>query len=134
MVIYADYEYYKKSYLEGATPTIDENEFPLLSLKASQLINMYTFNRVPDMTSVPEEVKMCCCELIGIFHTEKLQLAAIPTDGKTAEKVGDYSVSYGVTYKDVADIEKRFQSKKQECIETWLLTTGLLYRGVPYVY
>lgn len=134
MVIHADYKYYTESYLKGTTATIGEEEYPRLALKATQLINTYTFNRVLDMTSVPEEVKMCCCELVDIFNAEKVQLSAVPLDGKTAEKVGDYSVSYGVTYKDIADIEKRFQKKKQECIEMWLMTTGLLYRGVAYVY
>ncbi len=134
MVIFADYEYYKSSYLKSTTQTIDENEYPFLALKATQLINACTFNRVSKKSSVPEEVKMCCCELVDIFYAEKMQLAAIQIDGKTAEKVGDYSVSYGVTYKDVADIESRFQSKKQECINMWLSTTGLLYGGIPYVY
>lgn len=117
MTNYADYAYYTDTY-GGAV--IDAASFDLLALKATQKIKLYTFNRIAD-DNIPEEAKMCCCELAElIFRADKED-----SKGIASEKVGEYSVSH------VSPETKKnlLGASIISIIYTWLWSTGLLYRG-----
>ena len=114
---YADYAYYTDTY-KGAV--IDTASFDLYAGKATQTIKLYTFNRIAD-DSVPDEAKMCCCELAeALFKADKED-----TKGIASEKVGEYSV----TYASPEAREKILMASTVSIINTWLAMTGLLYRG-----
>ncbi len=123
MTNYADYAYYIDTYYtdtyKGAV--IDAASFPRYSMKATQEIKLYTFNRIAD-DNIPDEAKMCCCELAEYLykqdnkdHDEDIQ----------SEKKGEWSTTY-VSGKDAEEIK---QSTIKGIIYNWLAMTGLLYRG-----
>ena len=85
MQAYTDEMYYINDYLKGRKPVITTG-FPFYARSASQIIDRYTFNRLKDVTEVPEEVQMCCCELAeSEYRMEKQQKES---GGKASEKIG----------------------------------------------
>ena len=114
---YADYEYYVATY-KGAV--LDAASFDSYARKATQMIKLHTFNRIKE-DNIPDEAKLCCCELAEtIYKHEKENAGNI-----TSEKVGEYSVSY----MDKEKAEAIFRGKCTSIIYNWLATTGLLYWG-----
>lgn len=121
-MIYADYEFYTEAYLSGRKPVIRAG-FSFYAREASQIIDQYTFNRLAKTMEVPEDVKMCCCELAEqCFRTETQKKEA----GKTSEKIGTYSVTFAAG----ADISNNAEKERRSIVMKWLGNTGLCYRGV----
>ena len=119
MIYYADFAYYTDTY-KGAV--LDAASFDLYSMKATLIIRQHTFNRIED-DNIPDDVKMCCCELAELIYSHDKTKTG---NGIASEKVGDYSVSF-VNTLDIVTLNK---SKQTEIINNWLLMTGLLYRGL----
>lgn len=117
MTNYVDYAYYSDTY-KGAV--IDAASFDLYARKATQEIKKYTLNRV-QKDSIPDEVKMCCCELVKLLYKSDQEDAK----GIASEKVGEYSV----TYTSPEAREKQLAASTTNIIYKWLAMTGLLYRG-----
>lgn len=119
---YADKSFYMDTYLAGREAVIDTASFDFYARAASQVINRFTFGNI-NGTDIPKEVKMCCCELAEhLFGIEKQIKEA---NGKTSEKVADYSVSY----EKVVDVKANGDIQSYQIIQNWLLMTGLMYRG-----
>lgn len=117
MTNYADYAYYTDTY-GGAV--IDTASFNYYARGATMLIGIHTFNRIAD-DGIPEEAKMCCCELAeALFKADKED-----TKGIASEKVGEYSV----TYTSPEAKEKQLSKSTANIINNWFAMTGLLYRG-----
>lgn len=114
---YADYAYYTDTY-KGAV--LDAASFPLYARKATQMIKLHTFNRIKE-DNIPDEAKMCCCELAEEMYKHEKEYAG----NIASEKVGEYSVSYV----DKEKAETQHRGKCKEIIYNWLINTGLLYRG-----
>ena len=122
-MVYADETFYTEKYLLGRKPVISTG-FPFYARQASQRIDQYTFNRLKDASEASEEVQMCCCELAEAeCRREKQQKES---GGKTAERIGTYSVSFG-SAQELAAASGREQ---REIIMKWLADTGLCYQGV----
>lgn len=124
-MIYADSAFYEGKYLLGRKPVISTG-FLFYARQASQTIDLYTFGRLKDVekADILEEVKMCCCELAEAeFQREKQKKAS---GGKTSEKIGTYSVSFG----SVAESANAAASEHRNIIMKWLAHTGLCYQGV----
>lgn len=117
MKSYADSTYYTDTY-KGAV--IDTASFDLYARKATQKIKLHTFGRVSE-DNMPEEVKMCCCELAELIYKHEKE----DNGNVSSEKVGEHSVSYV----DKQKIEEVLRGKCTEIIQNWLAMTGLLYRG-----
>lgn len=122
-MVYADEKYYTEKYLLGRKPVISSG-FPFYARQASQVIDQHTFGRLKDVQDVPELVKMCCCELAEEeFWREKQQR---DSGGKTAEKIGTYSVSFGAA----RDLDEASRLGLRYIVKKWLEDTGLCYQGV----
>lgn len=124
-MIYADEAFYKEKYLLGRKPVISTG-FLFYARRASQTIAQYTFGRLKDIeeADIPEEVKMCCCELAEAeFQYEKQKK---DSGGKTSENIGTYSVSFG----SAAESASAAVSEFRRIVMKWLGNTGLCYRGV----
>ena len=109
----------------GRKPVISTG-FLFYARQASQTIDQYTFGRLKDATEadIPEAVRMCCCELAEAeFQREKQKNAS---GGKTSEKIGTYSVSFG----SAAELANAAIRERREVVMKWLANTGLCYRGV----
>lgn len=122
-MIYADEIFYNEKYLLGRKPVVTTG-FSFYARQASQLIDRYTFGRLSGVEDIPEEVQMCCCELAEAeFKREQQQKAS---GGKTSEKIGTYSATFG----SAKEMDSVAVSKQRSIIMKWLGNTGLCYRGV----
>lgn len=122
-MIYADEDFYKREYLLGRKPVISAG-FLFYARQASKMIDRYTFGRLVDVTDFPEAVRMCCCELAEAeYQREKQQKAS---GGKTSEKIGTYSVSFGTAQEMAQAVAK----EQRGIVMKWLADTGLCYQGV----
>ena len=124
MTAYADYSYYTTTYLAGKTAAVTAAEFPYYANQATALINQYTFGNI-NADDVPDEVKMCCCNLVEDLHS----MATSETAGKagiSSESVQGWSVSLESTEAR----KNAVKSAQKDIVKQWLYNTGLLYSGV----
>lgn len=122
MTVYADYEFYKNEYLCGRKAVIDTASFAFYARQATQKIKQYTFDNI-DENSIPESVRLCCCEVAELIYTYDHSEAGT---GVVSASVGDESVSY-----ESAESTGQLLSKNiKSAVYSWLADTGLLYRGV----
>ena len=123
MQAYTDEMYYINDYLKDRKPIITSGFF-FYARSASQVIDRYTFNRLKNVVEIPEAVQMCCCELSEAeYRREKQQKES---GGKTSEKIGTYSVSFGSAQEFAAAISR----EQRGIVMKWLEDTGLCYQGV----
>ncbi len=121
---YADYTYYTKNYL-GTEITAEK--FGPNILAASALIDQLTFRRIKRLDTVPDEVRNAACAAAECLyrHAERSgrEIASENNDG--------YSVSY--VYAN-GGTQKEAISDAAAAIRTFLVPTGLLYRGFSRKY
>ena len=123
MQAYTDEMYYINDYLNGRKPVITSG-FLFYAQSASQVIDRYTFSRLNNAAAIPEAVQMCRCELSEAeYRREKQQKES---GGKTSEKIGTYSVSFGSAQEFAAAISR----EQRGIVMKWLADTGLCYQGV----
>lgn len=122
-MIYADEDFYRQEYLLGRKPVISAG-FLFYARQASKVIDQHTFDRLTELAEVPEAAQMCCCELAEAeYRREKLQKVS---GGKTSEKIGTYSVSFGTAQEMAQAVAK----EQRGIVMKWLADTGLCYQGV----
>ena len=127
MTPYADAAYYTGTYLSGREQSIPSAQFPYYARDATMRIHQRTYGRVPE--TVPEEVKLCCCELAEL--TYQAEKASKATEGGTvaSESNGGWSKTY-VTAADGKASAETLNAKAENVMQKWLGDTGLLYLGV----
>lgn len=117
-----DYKDYM-TFLRGADPVVPPEAFGLAAQIAAQEVETATFHR-----AIPEEhlraVKHCCCHLAQALYLAEQR--ETETGGKTSERVGSYSVTYG----SAGEQQARISEEKRRILRLWLADTGLLYAGV----
>ncbi len=129
---YADFQYYKDIF--SGTLISDNGQFGTFSERASEHIDMVTFNRLSDenlLKKYETNVKKCCCALAEKFYLYSKYMENC-SDGKSikSETNGKYSVSYA----GLSDFENSFaeisknQQLKSICYR-YFGNTGLLFRG-----
>ena len=96
---YADYEYYKDTYLGTA---IKEADFPRLALRASSFLDYYTQGRAAQNVDL-DALKMACCAVAEQYQyvdtaqslAQKSLTASLETDGELqSQTVGSWSKTY----------------------------------------
>ncbi len=117
-----DYKDYM-TFLRGADPIIPSDAFGYYARLGALEIRFATCDR-----EIPEEqtetVKLCCCHLAhAIYLSDQHSNEA---GGKTSERVGSYSVTYG----GAEEQQARISGEKRRILRLWLADTGLLYAGV----
>ena len=120
---YADEGFYTDRYLLGRKPVISAG-FDFYSRQASQVIDRYTFGRLKQMTTIPEVVSLCCCELAEVEFSREKQKR--DSGGKTSEKIGTYSVSFASS----GESDSAHAREQEAIVMKWLGDTGLCYQGV----
>ncbi len=120
---YTTFEYYSNEYC-GGKPVVIATDFPKLLLNAQSIIDMYTFNRIRELSTVLDDIQYCCCELIERINSYESRLKENPS-GITSEKIKNYSVSY----ESSENMKKKFEDDTRNIVYKWLGRTGLLYRG-----
>ena len=104
--------------------TIPLDVFGKWSIKASNIVKLYTFGNIDELIDIPEDVQMCVCEIAE--HLYLCNQRDIESDTSvSSEKDGSWSVSY----KDRKTVEQEDSMKSASIVRTWLGNTGLLYCG-----
>lgn len=131
-MIYADYSYYTDSFYGEMIP---EEDYPRCAMRASDYLDRLTMNRVQDhviLHPTDERVKKATCACAEqYFQIFAARAAASSEDGEIAsETVGGHSVSY----RSGLDTAAALESELRKIAESYLATTGLLYRGIAHVH
>lgn len=129
MKTYTDYDFYINTY-KGNMP---QDDFEKLVIKASYEVQKNIFNR--DITDYKEEVQMATCSITDILYKieqlEDKKDTTISDKTLKSESVGNYSRTFESS--SVTDIDVQISNQKEkikEELRNYLLTAGLLYRGV----
>lgn len=136
---YADYDFYKITYLGTA---IQEADFPRLSLRASAFLDYYTQGRAA-LNAGLDALKMACCAVAEQYqHIDTAQalaqksLSASLESGETGELQSQTVGSWSKTYRSGGDSAQQALSSVQTAkaslssiAQQYLAGTGLLYRG-----
>lgn len=126
---YLTYEEYKS--LGG---TLGEMPFNILELKARQIINERTQNRLKDVEKIPQEVKICVYDLINTMNKYNL------SDNSTSSNISSENTDgYSVTYKSGTELTEEQKKQYDDVMETDLYgvivdNTPILYLGVNTNY
>ena len=126
---YLSYEEYKS--LGG---TLGEMPFNILELKARQVINERTQNRLKNIERIPQEVKICVYDLINTMN--KYNLSNNSTSSNVSSENTD---GYSVTYKSGTQLIEEQKKQYDDVMETDLYgvivdNTPILYLGVNTNY
>lgn len=137
-MVYADYEFYKNTYLGAA---IDEDQFPRYALRASSFLDYYTQGRAAHNADL-EALKMACCALAEQYQVidtaqavaQKSLAYSMESSGPEAasESVGSWSKSYRSGGESAANAVNSAEASRQslaDIVKQYLAGTGLLYRG-----
>ena len=126
---YLTYEEYKS--LGG---TLGEMPFNILELKARQIINERTQNRLKDVEKIPHEVKICVYDLIQIINKYN------NSNNSTSSNISSENTDgYSVTYKSGTELTEEQKKQYDDVMETDLYgvivdNTPILYLGVNTNY
>ena len=126
---YLTYEEYKS--LGG---TLGEMPFNILELKARQVINERTQNRLKNIEEMPQEVKICVYDLIQIINKYN------NSNNSTSSNISSENIDgYSVSYKSGTEMTAEQKAQYDDIMETDLYgvivdNTPILYLGVNTNY
>ena len=126
---YLTYEEY-----ESLGGTLGEMPFNILELKAQQIINERTQNRLKNIEKIPQEVKICVYDLINTMNKYNL------SDNSTSSNISSENTDgYSVTYKSGTELTEEKKKQYDDVMETDLYgvivdNTPILYLGVNTNY
>lgn len=126
---YLAYEEYKS--LGG---TLGEMPFNILELKARQIINERTQNRLKNIEGIPQEVKICVYDLIQIINKYN------NSNNSTSSNISSENIDgYSVSYKSGTELTEEQKKQYNDIMETDLYgvivdNTPILYLGVNTNY
>lgn len=122
---YADKEYYANEYRSGADVKITGPQFNYYAMLATKEIRARTFGNIKEDTDLPDEVKMCCCEV-----AEKLY-DADRAKGENGMVLQSYSNDGDSGSFQASDMTTEgISAAINGIVRGWLLHTGLMYCGV----
>ena len=124
---YLTYEEYKS--LGG---TLGKMPFNILELKARQIINERTQNRLKDVEDIPVEVKVCVYHLVNIASSYQSKVSDVSVASENTD-------GYLVTYKSGTELTEEQKKEYDDVMETDLYgvivdNTPILYLGVNTNY
>lgn len=119
---YLSYEEYKS--LGG---TLGEMPFNILELKARQIINERTQNRLKNIEEMPQEVKICVYDLINTMN--KYNLSNNSTSSNISSENTD---GYSVTYKSGTEMTAEQKAQYEDVMLTDLY--GVIVNGESILY
>lgn len=123
---YADFAYYSETFYGDMIP---EESFDKYITRASVYIDRLTMNRAREYTA-DDAVKKATCAVAEQYMLIANARTSIANGEIASESVGSHSVSYRSGVETAASLEAGLYN----IAAGYLASTGLLYRGVPYVY
>ena len=107
--------------------TLDEMPFNILELKARQVINERTQNRLKNIEEMPQEVKICVYDLINTMNKYNL------SDNSTSSNVSSENTDgYSVTYKSGTEMTTEQKAQYEDIMLTDLY--GVIVNGEAILY
>lgn len=136
---YADFAYYQDSY--HGNQIRDATAFPYPAARASEYMDMITFDRLTEkiLEEFETKIKNCCCALAdAIYQYQVCAIATGESAPKKSESIGKYSVSFATTSETISGLLGGDTAGLQDFMKSicmrYLGHTGLMYRGCDYVY
>lgn len=117
---YLTYEEYKS--LGG---TLGEMPFNILELKARQIINERTQNRLKNVETILLEVKICMYHLINVQSSYQSKVSDVTIANESID-------GYSVSYKSGVDLTVEQKKQYDSIIETDLY--GVIIDNIPILY
>lgn len=111
---YLTYEEYK-----GLGGTLSEMPFNLLEFETRKRIDNRTQNRIKNMSSKPEEVKLCVNAMINTLEQYVVDSSKDVNKNIASESIDGYSVSY-ITGSQVQEAIKSKKSELEDIMQTYL--------------
>lgn len=127
---YVEFSEYKSDYKGILIP--DKTSFESYAIKASGIINYYTFGRI---VSVNSKVIFATCEIAELLYKQDQLKNKIDDDTKTisSETVGPRSISYvnksSLQNQRILN-EKELDKEAYKICLKYLSRTGLMFRGI----
>ena len=122
----------KEEYNELGGSPMEEMPFNLLEFEARRKIDIYTFNRVKDLETIPQEVKLCEYNLINSIKNYYETSNNVGANGNVkSENTDGYSISY-ITASEISNIVKSKSDELDDIIRTYLL--GVIVEGQHLMY
>lgn len=117
---YLTYEEYKS--LGG---TLGEMPFNILELKARQVINERTQNRLKNVEDIPVEVKVCEYHLINIANSYQSKASDVSVASESTD-------GYSISYKSGTELTDEQKKQYNDIMETDLY--GVIIDNIPILY
>lgn len=113
--------------------TLEELPFNKLEYECERLIDSRTLNRLKDISTIPDEVKMCTFKLIETISFYQSSVSQTQ-NGIKSENIDGYSVSY-LSSTEIDAVLKSKEDELQELISTYLFGVivndeHILYIGI----
>lgn len=122
----------KEEYDELGGSPMEEMPFNLLEFEARRKIDIYTFNRVKDLETIPQEVKLCEYNLINSIKNYYETSNNVGANGNIkSENTDGYSISY-ITASEISNIVKSKSDELDDIIRNYLL--GVIVEGQHLMY
>lgn len=123
---YATYDFYVDSYYGD---TLTPENFDKYASRASDYIDRITMGRAAGYVKDDAVTKACCAIADQIFRISEAK-----TRVAAGEIASEHVGSHSVTYRSYAEIITSLEAELANLAAVYLANTGLLYRGIPYVY
>lgn len=124
MTAYADIGFYINEYRRNRDGGIADSDFSYYALKATNEIRARTFGNIKADGLIPDEVRLCCCEVAEKLHDldrakgeNGMVLQNYSNDGDS----GTFLASEMTTDAIATAID--------QIVRSWLLETGLMFCG-----
>lgn len=108
---------------------IGEMPFNLLEFEARRQIDIRTFNRIKNLTTIPQEVKLCVYALIN--GLQDFASASSQAGNVASENTDGYSISY-ITADKISEIVISKETQIEDIVRTYLL--GVIINGEHVMY
>lgn len=116
-MVYATYEFYQEGFGGDEIP---QDSFSRLAKRASEYINVVTFERAKAFSDDNDLLKKACCAVAEAIKINE------EGGGVVAESVGRITKNYAAGVTNTPNEEERLSI----AVRRYLLATGLLYLGV----
>lgn len=117
---YLTYDEYKS--LGG---TLGEMPFNILELKARQIINERTQNKLKNVEDIPVEVKVCVYHLVNIASSYQSKVSDVSVASESTD-------GYSISYKSGTDLTEEQKKQYDDVMETDLY--GVIVENTPILY
>lgn len=122
--MYATFAFYVSEYYGNIIP---EEDFDRFASKASDYIDYLTMGKAKAYDDTTGALAKACCAIADQYAVADSIAASVA--GIASESVGSHSRSF----RSGAEIKAERDSAILSAAQTYLLPTGLLYRGVPCI-